>query len=127
MYDSLKFNHEAIQDAENYYKTLHLASGQRIIAQGIAKIVSNYIPIDVMPLMGFIWRVMRTWQIEHKIDIKEVGEKFTPQQRIEVVSELIDMAYKDLTHVLINKEQEPLLKKGLNDVFEFYKKNFAYR
>jgi hypothetical protein len=127
MYDTLKFNKEAIQEAEDYYNTLHLASGQRIIAQGIAKIVANYIPLDVMPLMGFIWRVMRTWQIEHKIDMKEVGEKFTGQQKIKVVSELIDMAYKDLTRVLINKEQEPLLKKGLNEVFEFYKKNFAYR
>jgi hypothetical protein len=70
---------------------------------------------------------MTTWQVKNKVDIKDVGQKFTPPQKIKVVSDLVDMAYKELTHILINKDQEPLLKKGINEVLEFYKKNFANR
>ena len=127
MYEVLKFRHEAIEEAESYYKTLHLGPGQRGITQGIAKIASKYLPLSEKPLMGITWRVMITWQTKHKIDIKEVGQNYTPQQRIEVVSELLDMAYKELTRILISKEQEPLLKQALNEVLEFYIKNFANR
>ena len=127
MFKTLKFNQNAIQEAEKYYKTVHLGPGQRGITQGIAKIVSNYIPLDEKPLMGFTWRVMKEWQIKHKVYIKDVGKNYTPEQRIEVVKELLDMAYNELTRVLINQEQKPLLKQGLNEVLVFYKKNFANR
>jgi len=126
MLNRTNFKSKDLTDAEEYYKKLHIESSQRRIVRALAKVMVKHIEISEMSIMGFCWRALQEWQKKHKTDVSEISN-MDPENRIKSVSELIDMVGANFKKILLDKEKEPAVDKGLKEVLAFYKKLYANR
>jgi len=122
----LKFKNDSITEAEEYYKTLKLSKGQRKKVDDISKFLNQYLHISERAIKGFFWRVVVDYQIERHM-LSSEAEELTPGERVQGLKEIFSLLKKELTRVLISKEQEPLLDDTLNKAIQFYKEQFANR
>ena len=122
----LKFKPKSVEEAEEYYKTLHIASDQKYIIVAIGKLITKYIPLPERSIRGFIWRTIREWQLKYKKDLSELGS-MSSADRINAVVQIMEIFETMLKRILINKEQEPVLKEAMQQALAIYKEKFANR
>ena len=122
----LKFKPESIKEAEEYYKTLRVASDQKYIIVAIGKLISKYIPIPERAIRGFIWRTIREWQVTYKKDLGELSN-MSSTDRVNAVVQIMEIFETTMKRILIDKEQEPALKEGMKKTLDMYNEKFANR
>ena len=122
----LKFKNDSITEAEDYYKTLKLSKGQRKKVDDISKFLNQYLHISERAIKGFFWRVVLEYQIERHM-LSSEADDLTPEERVQGLKEIFSLLKKELTRVLISKEQEPLLNDSLKKAVDFYKEHFTNR
>ncbi|MFX1500180.1 MAG: hypothetical protein ACFFDH_04350 [Promethearchaeota archaeon] len=119
----IKFNNQELLKAEKYYRTIHISERQKSMLEPIAKAINDQIDVSELAIKGFLWRVIREWQMENQKDLAEV-EGLSTDQRVSLFKKMLDLIKQSFTRILIDKSQEPLLDKALNDVLSIYKTRF---
>ncbi|MFX1382294.1 MAG: hypothetical protein ACFFBP_07585 [Promethearchaeota archaeon] len=122
----LKFEPKSIQEAAEYYKTIHIAPEQKAIVSSLGKMISHALSIEERAIRGFIWRSIKDWQIDHSKDLSSIAN-MSPENRIQALLQIINVLEKTLMRVLISKEHEPLLEEAMKQVIVAYKQHYANR
>lgn len=122
----LKFKPNSVEEAEEYYKKLHVASDQKYIVVAIGKLISKYIPLPERPIRGFIWRTIREWQVKYKKDLGELSN-MSPDDRVNAVVQIMEIFEFTMKRILIDKEQEPALEEAMKKTLDMYNEKFANR
>ena len=126
MRNNLNFKPKSIQEAEDYYKKIHMAPEQKNIVLAMTKLFAQYLPIPERALSGFMWRNIKDWQIQHQKDLSEIV-KATPAERINVAQEIFNLFGESLKRILVSEEQEPILNETIVKGMKIYKEQFANR
>ncbi|MFX1237142.1 MAG: hypothetical protein ACFFAS_13230 [Promethearchaeota archaeon] len=127
--EKLVFKLSSIEKAEEEYMKLGLNEGQKERINSYVKIIQKYIPLSEFTLKGFMWRVIKDFQVKKHLDIAE-EEKLAKKadidldKRIAVIEMILSMLKKELTKVLISQEQEPLLDDAFKKILSLYKEQF---
>ena len=108
----LKFEPKSIQEAAEYYKTIHIAPEQKEIVTSLGKLISQALSIEERAIRGLIWRSIKDWQIDNSKDLSSIAN-MSPENRIKVPLQIVTMLEKTLMRVLISKEHEPLLREAM--------------
>ena len=122
----LEFKPKLVEEAEEYYKKLHVASDQKYIVVAIGKLISKYIPLPERPIRGFIWRTIREWQVKYKKDLGELSN-MSPDDRVNAVVQIMEIFEFTMKRILIDKEQEPALEEAMKKTLDMYNEKFANR
>ena len=122
----LKFRPKSVKEAEEYYKTLRVASDQKYIVIAISKLIDKYIPIPERAIRGFIWKTIREWQLQYKTDLNELST-MNPAERVNAVKQIIEIFETMMKRILIDKDQEPALKEAMQQALNIYNEKFANR
>ena len=119
---------KTIKEAEEYFKDVHMDKDiQFKIFLDFVKIFEDHIPLPDLAVKGIGWRAVREWQQTHKRDLIGLLDE-TPEERIRAIDDILNHHVKpDLLEKLVDKKDEPLVDEAINDVLEFYKKEYAYR
>ena len=118
---------KTIKEAEEYFKKVHMDESQFKIFLDFVKIFEDYIPLSDIAVKGIGWRAVREWQQKHKRDLIGLLDE-TPDERIRAIEDILLHHVKpDLFEKLVDKDDEPLVDKALDDMLEFYKKEYANR
>jgi hypothetical protein len=121
------FKSSSIEQAEEYYQTVHINAEQRKKITSFALILSQYLPILERTLMGFLWRVLLNIQKKYHIDFAEEGKSkdVSLDERMGAIQEIFTMLKEELTRILISQEQEPILEDAIGNAINFYKKQLG--
>ncbi|MFX1500181.1 MAG: hypothetical protein ACFFDH_04355 [Promethearchaeota archaeon] len=119
----IKFNNQEISDAEKYYRTIHISERQKTLIEPVVKAISGQIHISELAIKGFLWRAITEWQMENQKELADV-ENLSADQRVHIFKIILDLIKKSFTRILIDKSQEPLLEKALDNVSLFYKTQY---
>ncbi|MFX0007047.1 MAG: hypothetical protein ACFFA7_05565 [Promethearchaeota archaeon] len=121
------FKSSSIEQAEEYYQTVHINAEQREKITSFAQILSQYLPISERALMGFLWRVLVNIQKKYHIDFAEEGKRkdVSLAERMGAIQEIFTMLKEELTRILISQEQEPILEDAIGKAINFYKKQLG--
>ena len=122
----LKFKPKSVKEAEEYYKTLHVASDQKYIVIAISKLIDKYIPIPERAIRGFIWKTIREWQLQYKTDLSELST-MNSAERVNAVKQIIEIFETMMKRILIDTDQEPALKEAMQQALNIYNEKFANR
>ena len=126
MSDILKFKSSSIQEAEDYYKTLHTSADQRKRMEGLSKFLSQYLSIPERAIKGFFWRVATTYQMQRHMASSE-ADNLTPAERLEGLKDILSLLKKELTKILVSPDQEPLLEEAFKNMLKDYTSKYANR
>ena len=123
----MEFEAASIMQAEEEYKNLSVSEDQKEKVDAFARVLNQFIPISERALKGFLWRASQEYQVKHHVKLAEGKEQMNPTlvQRLQVVTEMFSILKKDLTRILVSKEQEPLLDEAINKATEYYKGHYA--
>lgn len=120
------FKPKALKDAEEYFKNVHMTQEQHIIFNEFVKIVLKYIKMDELAAKGIGWRAVSKWQLEHKRDLLGL-ESESPDERINAIDQLLMIVKDELIKILEDPNEKSLIDTAINDIKEFYRKDYAYR
>ncbi len=120
------FKPKALKAAEEYFKNVHMAQEQHVIFNEFVKIVLKYISMEVLAAKGIGWRAVSKWQIEHKRDLLGLVDA-TPDERIKSIDQILKIVKDELVKILEDPNEKSLLDPAINDMMEYYKKEYAYR
>ncbi|MFX1503281.1 MAG: hypothetical protein ACFFDH_20130 [Promethearchaeota archaeon] len=117
----INFSQNLIQQAEDEYNKLHLAASQKELLASLAHIFNQYIHIPERAMRGFIFRVVRDYQVEQHIILDEELNRADKTKRAKIATAIVRKLRDALTRVLISPEEEPLLDEAIKNAFNFYK------
>jgi len=120
------FKPKALKEAEEYFKNVHMTQEQHVIFNEFVKIVLKYIKMDELAAKGIGWRSVSKWQLEHKRDILGLVDA-APDERIKSIDQLLKIVKEELINILEDPNEKTLIDTAINDIMEFYKKEYAYR
>ncbi|MCY3413483.1 MAG: hypothetical protein INQ03_17715 [Candidatus Heimdallarchaeota archaeon] len=120
------FQRHKLEEGEDYYQTVALEASQYEVVDTIAKIMSEYTEINLLPMKGFIWKALHDWQVSAQIPIADVVS-MKPEQRIEMVGEIFDFLSKLLESFLLNSSDSSKLDTAIKNAYDHYKQTFAHR
>lgn len=118
--DDIKFDKDTLDESEEYFKKLHLSSGQRRKIRLVSKLATNYIPINEHAMAGFAYRAIQAYQVENKIELNKF-ESMDDKQKLEMVSDVFERIKGMLTKAILKPDQSHLLDKAIKESYEFYK------
>ncbi|MFW9993344.1 MAG: hypothetical protein ACFFD4_14975 [Candidatus Odinarchaeota archaeon] len=125
---SLEYDPQVLKKTEEDFnaRKMHIDPTQFKIVKDFAGILHGYVDMNEMPLRGFIYLALRKWQI---IESKPVSTVVTmePEERMVVVSKMIEILRMQLHNVLQNDNQTEMLDEGLDAAFAYYKEKYAFR
>ncbi|MFX1395659.1 MAG: hypothetical protein ACFFAS_01305 [Promethearchaeota archaeon] len=125
MVEKLKFERSFIEDAEAEYNKLKLAKDQKERISSYVRLISRYIPLPERALKGFMWRVLKEYQIEnHQVLAEEATMKGSKAEIINGIERVFSMLKDQLTRTLVSNEQAPLLDKAFNEITEIVLKQY---
>ena len=121
------FKSSSIEQAEEFYQTIHLNAKQKERLSSFAQVLNQYLPISERALRGFLLRVLRNIQMKYHIDFAEEGKRvdISLAERMEAIQEIFTMLKEELTRILISQEQEPILEEAIEKAINFYKKQLG--
>ena len=120
------FRPKALKAAEEYFKNVHMTQEQHVIFNEFVKIFLKYIKMEELAAKGIGWRSVSKWQLEHKRDLLGLEDE-TPDERIKSIDQLLNIVKDELIKILENPNEKSLVDIAINDIMEFYKKEFAFR
>lgn len=123
---TINFNESDLLKAENEFSLVKYLPEQRPIMNAVRDLLCNFIPISPLAMGGFIQKAFQKWQLNHKMDISSVAT-MDPEDKILVVSQLVQYLKLSLSRIMLHPEQKPILDEALSNALKFYKDNFAYR
>lgn len=118
------FNEKSLNEAENYYKELHLTSKQRRKVRLVSKLATNYIPISEHAMCGFAFMAISDYQVDNKIEMTEY-EDMSADAKLEMFSDLLKRIRERLLRAIVKTEQTSVLDNAIKDVYDFYKNNLV--
>ena len=127
MLNKNSFKAKALKEAKKYFKTVHMSQAQHKIFLDFVNIFLKYIPIEEISAKGIGWKAVKEWQLKHSRDLIGLEEE-DEQERIHSISQILkDHVKPDLLEKLLDREDEELLDKAIEDILEHYKKTYAGR
>ena len=124
MVQDIKFRISAVQEAEEYYKRLHMTAEQKKQVDSISKVLSHHVSIPERAIKGFFWRVLREYQIRRHMGLDE-SKNLSIDERIEGLKEIFSLLREDLTRILVDPEQSPLLDKAFEQSLNLIKEQLT--
>ena len=118
----IKFHNEALNEAEDYYKELHISRKQRRKIVMMSKLATNYVPINEYAMCGFAFRAITQYQVDNKIEMIAF-EIMSPEAKIEMLSDVMNRVKKMLTTIIVDKNKSHILDTAVKELLEFYKTN----
>ncbi|MFW9990118.1 MAG: hypothetical protein ACFFC3_15850 [Candidatus Odinarchaeota archaeon] len=124
------FKLSSIEKAEEEYKKLHILPEQKERLNSMVNIISKYLPIPQRALKGFMWMVIKDYQMQEHVDVGE-EEELAKEQNIGLrkllagLEVILSMLKEKLTRILVKKEQESILNEAFRKIIAFYKEQFA--
>jgi len=127
MLNRKSFQDKPINEAEEYFRNVHMTQEQHSIFLSFVKIFEKYIPLSDIAVKGIGWKAVKEWQLAHKRDLLGLINE-TPEERIKSIAEILRNFVKpDLLEKLVDQKDKPLVDKAVEDTLDFYKKEYAYR
>jgi len=127
MLNKKSFTDKMLKDADEYFTDVHMDQSQFKIFIDFVKIFLKHIPMDELTAKGMGWRAVREWQTKHKRDLIGIAEE-DYEERMKAISQILrDHLKPGLLDGLIDKNDEALLDKTIEDILAFYDKTYAGR
>ena len=120
------FKPKALKEAEEYFKNVHMAQEQHVIFNNLVKIVLKYINMEELAAKGIGWRSVSRWQLERKRDLLGLVDA-TPDERLKTVNQIFKIVEEELIKILEDPNEQSLVDEAIEDMMEYYKKEYAYR
>ena len=118
---SLIFKKQELMEAENDYSRLKVAPKQRIIIDQLADLLSKYTGMSKLPMKGFLWKAMKTWQQEYGQRCDTVLS-LPFLERLEKVKQMLAILESQyLQRVLRHPNDHEKLSKAIQAAFDYYK------
>ncbi len=126
MAEKLIFNQSSIENAEAEYNRVSLTKDRKERIASYVHLISKYIPLPERALKGFMWRVLKEFQVEthQKISQEIKKSKHDKNEIIQGTKMVFSMLKDQLTRILVSKEQAPLLDKAFEEIMDAVKKQY---
>ncbi len=122
--EMIKFKEKSLNNAETYYKQLHLTREQRRKVRLVSKLATHYIPINEYAMSGFAFMAIRDYQVDNKIEMTEF-ENMPAEAKLEMFSDLLKRIRNRLLQAIVKPEQTSVLDNAIKEVYNFYKNNLV--
>jgi hypothetical protein len=113
------FQHNAMALAIRNGNTIDLSPPQRRLLEEVTAIVAPRIGMAQVACRGFWLHAVLKWQDAHHAPIDQ-STHWTGERRTAVVRELLEHFRKEVTGVLLNKRDRPMLDAALNEALQVY-------
>jgi hypothetical protein len=120
------FTQKSLQDAEDIYNKIQYKEDQRAIVVALSKVASSLIPMNEIPMRGFMAGAIRNWQVENNQTLEDIL-KAPPTGKAKAVKEILGLLGNNLTRVLINPADKNKVKDGMSAVFKTYVDSYSKR
>ncbi|MFX0071554.1 MAG: hypothetical protein ACFFAO_10735 [Candidatus Hermodarchaeota archaeon] len=108
------FNISKVEEVQQQYKNVKVDAMQKGMATAMAKLLSNYIPLNDRTLRGFIFLSFLEWQQKSKAFLADMNKPEIPiERKFEITDEINDILLHKLTRVLINEKDRNVLENGI--------------
>ncbi|RMG33879.1 MAG: hypothetical protein D6732_11155, partial [Methanobacteriota archaeon] len=74
------FRAEEVEKEAKDFSKLEIHPKHRQMIEQVAQVMEKYIDISHLALMGFAWKSIKDWQIEHKMTALEVSLRSKPER-----------------------------------------------
>ncbi len=118
----MEFKKRYLTEAEEYYKQLHLTSDQRRKVRLVAKLATQYIPMNEHAMCGFAFRALQEYQVDNKIELSAF-ESMSDEATLKMLTDTMNRVKNKLLKILIKEDQAPVLDDAIVKLLDFYKKN----
>ncbi len=113
------FQTTAIEKEAKDFSQLELHPKHRGMVEQVARVVEKYVDIDHLALMGFAWKSIKDWQIQHQMTALEVSMR-SKQERDQATKEMLEICKGYLVRILQNPEDINILEKAMEDAYNYY-------
>ncbi len=120
--NKITFNEDALTEAENYYKELHLTSKQRRKVRTVSKLATHYISINEHAMCGFAFRALKEYQVDNKIEMSAF-ETMSNIEKVDMLTDVMGRVKKQLLKVIMKPEQSHIIDDAIKNLIKFYKTN----
>jgi len=128
MQNKSKFKSKALQDAEEYFKNVHMNREQAKIFDELTDILlknlsENAVPISKESMKGIGWRAIGMWQIDYKRDLLGLTS-ISHDERLKAITNILDYVKNLLIKDLTNTNYQSLIKNAIQEAIKYYDKKF---
>jgi hypothetical protein len=119
----IKFHDNALNEAEDYYKELHISRKQRRKIVMVSKLATNYIHgINEYAMCGFAFRAITQYQVDNQIELIAF-ETMSPEAKMEMLADVMNRVKNTLATIMVDKDKAHILDNAVKELLKFYKNN----
>lgn len=125
MLNKKSFDKKSLNEAKEYFQKVHISKAQFKIFLDLIEVLLKHIKINEIAAKGIGWRAVREWQQKHSRDLKGIAKE-THEERLYAITQILKEHVKpDLLEKLVDPKDENILNKTIEDILEFYNKNYS--
>ena len=128
MQNKSKFRSKALQDAEEYFKNVHMNREQAKIFDELIDILlkhlnENAVNISKESIKGIGWKAISMWQIDFKRDLLGLTS-ISHDDRLRAISNILEYVKNLLIKDLTNINYQSLIKNAIQEAIKYYDRKF---
>ncbi|MCY3412026.1 MAG: hypothetical protein INQ03_10385 [Candidatus Heimdallarchaeota archaeon] len=117
---SLFFKQDELDKGTAYFKKLHVTNVQQKLISDVARVISKFTGIDLLPMKGFLLMTIKDWQVANKKEFTELA--FAPdEERIPAEEDLMKRLFIRMSKLLKDENDIQKLRDAIGQSYEFYK------
>ena len=121
MSEALNFDEEKVAKLEEDFQKIDIDEESKNMVKAAAQLLSTYVPISEMAIMGNGWLSLTEWQVKNKTTIMDAMIGASPERMKEIFTELNDIGRRRMMLMLEDPEgQKELLDEAFDKVLKFF-------